>query len=298
MVFYRTVGLVILAGAVVGCVVPTQRVDICGDQVVTGPEACDDGNVAAGDGCSPVCVVESVVCGDQVVSPGEGCDDGNIIAGDGCSATCAIEQRTRVNVGWLFKTNDMTVAPTPGYNTIRIVSHPHALPRTDTSHDKIDLFDASTSSGMLAPLVVGEYDQWMELTTTNGANVYAQSLPKLVTLTVGVEPTVTFEIHNDKGYYFGRWTLQGAAGALTCAAVPEVVFIAITALNPFGGTSVFDCEPHEGYTVPILSGLHAPSVTAGRDGQNFASVTLSPMQVFAPNKVTDFGTVMLMIPGH
>ena len=33
--------------------------DLCGDGAVTGTEACDDGNAAAGDGCSDVCTVEA-----------------------------------------------------------------------------------------------------------------------------------------------------------------------------------------------------------------------------------------------
>lgn len=32
--------------------------DVCGDSVVTPPEACDDGNALGGDGCSAACMVE------------------------------------------------------------------------------------------------------------------------------------------------------------------------------------------------------------------------------------------------
>ncbi len=75
----------------------------CGDGVVEGAEACDDGNAGAGDGCDTQCNVEpgfacppgggtcSTVCGDGLIRPGEGCDDGGTGAGDGCSDTCAIE---------------------------------------------------------------------------------------------------------------------------------------------------------------------------------------------------------------
>jgi cysteine-rich repeat protein len=35
--------------------------------------------------------VDPVVCGDGVAGPGEQCDDGNLAAGDGCSATCMVE---------------------------------------------------------------------------------------------------------------------------------------------------------------------------------------------------------------
>jgi cysteine-rich repeat protein len=75
----------------------------CGNGLVEAGETCDDGNLAAGDGCSPTCGVETgfictgnpsvctATCGDGIVAGGEQCDDGNVSAGDGCSATCSVE---------------------------------------------------------------------------------------------------------------------------------------------------------------------------------------------------------------
>jgi cysteine-rich repeat protein len=56
----------------------------CGNGVVTSPEACDDGNVASGDGCSATCQVEldyictgqpsvCVRCGDGICNSAESC---------------------------------------------------------------------------------------------------------------------------------------------------------------------------------------------------------------------------------
>jgi len=88
------------AGSVIDAGVP-----VCGDGVLGGTEACDDGNNTAGDGCSTACAVEANyvcnvpgkpcaligTCGDAMLKPGEQCDDANGTAGDGCSATCQIE---------------------------------------------------------------------------------------------------------------------------------------------------------------------------------------------------------------
>ncbi len=63
----------------------------CGDgtlDVITG-EQCDDGNLMAGDGCSPGCIIE--ICGNLALDPGEGCDDGNTLSGDGCDSVCQLE---------------------------------------------------------------------------------------------------------------------------------------------------------------------------------------------------------------
>ena len=69
-----------------------------------GSEQCDDGNVQAYDGCSPLCTIEPKcpggtcvgVCGDGTLTDAaaggtETCDDGNKTDGDGCSSTCKVE---------------------------------------------------------------------------------------------------------------------------------------------------------------------------------------------------------------
>jgi cysteine-rich repeat protein len=62
----------------------------CGDGARDSGEACDDGNVQPGDGCSATCQFEAV-CGDGMTGAGEFCDDGNTQDGDGCSASCRLE---------------------------------------------------------------------------------------------------------------------------------------------------------------------------------------------------------------
>lgn len=61
----------------------------CGDGTRDVGEACDDGNVAPGDGCRGDCTAE--VCGDGILDPQEECDDGGTAAGDCCSPTCTAD---------------------------------------------------------------------------------------------------------------------------------------------------------------------------------------------------------------
>jgi len=75
----------------------------CGDGVRQTEEACDDGDLDSGDGCSNACHVEAGYsctgspsvcvpsCGNGALDGGEGCDDGDAAGGDGCSATCQVE---------------------------------------------------------------------------------------------------------------------------------------------------------------------------------------------------------------
>lgn len=65
---------------------------LCGDGIVEGDEACDDGNLLDGDDCSADCSA-GVTCGNGASDPNEVCDDGNRIGGDGCSADCRSNER-------------------------------------------------------------------------------------------------------------------------------------------------------------------------------------------------------------
>jgi cysteine-rich repeat protein len=95
-------------GTDVGPIIPVDRPppESCGDARLHPNEACDDGNMADGDGCAANCLVEPnwvcdasgtvctrvEICGDSLVKPGvESCDDGNVVSGDGCSGSCQTE---------------------------------------------------------------------------------------------------------------------------------------------------------------------------------------------------------------
>lgn len=63
---------------------------VCGDNVVEGTEACDDGpNNGDDKTCKTDCTDQA--CGDGFTGPGEGCDDGNTMDLDGCAANCVLE---------------------------------------------------------------------------------------------------------------------------------------------------------------------------------------------------------------
>ncbi|MBQ9394163.1 MAG: DUF4215 domain-containing protein [Proteobacteria bacterium] len=83
------------------------EVNPCGNGVIDGDEACDDGNSKSKDGCSDECVIEDKyvckeagkpcileTCGNEVVDTGEDCDDGEENAMDydyakgACTSAC------------------------------------------------------------------------------------------------------------------------------------------------------------------------------------------------------------------
>jgi cysteine-rich repeat protein len=86
-------GIYTVAAKPVGAVATSYQLHIgllssCGDGLLSDFEACDDGNLLEGDGCSAACEIE---CSDGRIEPGESCDDGNLFSGDGCDAQCQLE---------------------------------------------------------------------------------------------------------------------------------------------------------------------------------------------------------------
>jgi cysteine-rich repeat protein len=82
-----------LADATPVDITPDAHVPECGDDVRDPGEACDDGNVTGGDGCSADCLSDES-CGNGVFDPlaNEVCDDSNVVGGDGCSANCLSDE--------------------------------------------------------------------------------------------------------------------------------------------------------------------------------------------------------------
>ncbi len=83
-----------MAKGSMGNTCPDAPASVCGNGLIEGDEACDDGNLMEGDGCSSLCrpstppAPVTPVCGDGVVSGAEACDDGNNYDGDGCDSNC------------------------------------------------------------------------------------------------------------------------------------------------------------------------------------------------------------------
>jgi cysteine-rich repeat protein len=64
----------------------------CGNGVIEGSEACDDGadnSDTSADACRSDCSLPR--CGDGVVDSGEACDDADELGGDGCTPLCSAE---------------------------------------------------------------------------------------------------------------------------------------------------------------------------------------------------------------
>ena len=63
----------------------------CGDGLLATDESCDDGNTAAGDGCSATCTVEPPECSDGIDNDGDGLAD---LADPGCADAADLDEHS------------------------------------------------------------------------------------------------------------------------------------------------------------------------------------------------------------
>lgn len=98
--------------------------DRCGNRTLDTGEACDDGNRTAGDGCRADCAGLEV-CGDGLLDVSEACDDAGNLDGDGCSAACLAEPGCRCATAGAPCTTAFVNTPSSRYEIVeRVVREP------------------------------------------------------------------------------------------------------------------------------------------------------------------------------
>lgn len=222
-----------------------------------------------------------------------------VTSATGCIIVDDSEDRASIGFAWSVKANNAAVACPAGFDTARSVVVPHG--DTTGATKVVDLFNCAAGAGRTAPLAPGQYDTWVEITSHDGAVIYAQSTPVYVDLT-NTDKDVSFDIHTDKGYYFTNWSLKGknSGAALTCGQVPSLAKIALDATGGANPSTEFDCLQEAGYTTAFAVGLYQVAVAAvNAQGQALGqSATFANKQIEAPNKVTNLGTSLLLIDGQ
>jgi hypothetical protein len=158
-------------------------------------------------------------------------------------------------------------------------------------------FACSDGLGVSAALAPAPYAFVVQLLAANGV-VYAQSTPRTIDLTDGNDELLAVTILDDAGYAQVAWTLADAtSGApLTCvsAMIDHVVVTATGAAGAFA--DVFPCDAHAGLTHALPTGAYAISVTAERANQRIGiAASLSNQQIEAKNRVTDVGSVQVLV---
>lgn len=124
----------------------------------------------------------------------------------------------------------------------------YVISQNRTTNERVeDIFNCTDGSGVTAGIVLGDYDVWVEITSTDGATLFAQSSAITSSLTRdGNIVTVDLPIFPMNEGFFGlSWTLSDAGGSpLTCAEVfaGGVDIVATSASTSEALVDVFNCE--------------------------------------------------------
>lgn len=268
----------------------------CGDGLREGSEACDDGNLAGGDGCSATCAIETT-CGDDVVEGDEECD-----GTANCSDDCTLLAQLTAN--WTIETvSGTTLSCPPTNDTAAVYSQEVDAAGNNVGSPIIDLFNCSDFTGdvLLDP---GTYRVWIAITTDTNSQTYAESLSAFVDLTTS-DKTFSASILDDGGYFQVTWDLVGATTStpLTCATAGATggVELVSTLVGPDTMISdIWNCEDGTAITAGLPAGEYALSLAAldSTEGSIGTAPTLTNKVIMGPNKVTDLGTVEIPIDGQ
>lgn len=226
-----------------------------------------------------------------VASQAAGCI---IIADDN---TDPVPTGNRIAATWNYKVVGVTQASCPaGADGVRLI-----VQSLTTQAKDVVLFKC-TDKILIDYFPDDNYRIWVELTLNN--QPYAQSLAVEQQL-VGQGTDLTFDIHEDRGYFLGSWSLKGKTtnAQLTCAQVPLLANVALDSLkqgttNNFVNT-LLPCGPYSGFSKATEAGRHTVTF-AGVDSGGAAlsdSVNLASQEILDRNRATTLGSVILPMIG-
>ena len=227
-------------------------------------------------------------------------------AASGCIITSGDdtpEEDALITAKWSIKnlaSNDNTLPCPPGTTTTALYNQAIDEAGNLIGSPEIDLFNCSDFQGTSGGLIPDVYQSWVELTSDNGANVYATSLSAIVDV-IDVDKTFETTILEDGGYFKIDWTLRDAAGAgeLSCAqALADNVSLDVTIAGPSVPPVAVDlpCEAGFGVSQGFITGTYQVSITAtDADGPLGEAIVKSNVVIGDRNEVTDLGHVDIPI---
>jgi hypothetical protein len=201
---------------------------------------------------------------------------------------------------WSFHniaTDSRTGCP-QGFGTVRMISQPvdsRLVPIGEPFIDLFDCLDGRHTSALLPPDI---YSVWLEVTTDNNQQLYAQSTSQIVDV-IERDALFSAQILNDGGYFLLDWQLRGSSSntTLSCGGVDSVEILSTLVGSTEALGDKFRCADGSGLTAGLLNGSYTLSVAA-LDASDKALGT-APAQtnkaIRDRNQVTDLGLITIPI---
>lgn len=201
----------------------------------------------------------------------------------------------QISATWNYKRVGVTQQGCPGANGVRLMVKSETTGVTDAV-----VFNCSQKI-LVDYFPNDRYSIWVEITANN--QPYAKSVA-VQTDIFDKDVSLTFDIHEDKGYFQASWSLtrKSNGALLTCAQVPGLSKMTLDTVRQ--GTTIpvnspMDCEPGNGFTQALETGFHTGTYYAlNAQGQALnAPVNRPSLEILPRNQVTVLGSVVIPIDG-
>lgn len=230
---------------------------------------------------------------------------GTVVAAMAMQSTACIidggsdDEDNRIAVVWNYKVNEVTRSGCPaGAAGVDLV-----IKSVNTGITNV--FEYSCAEPVLEEYVPDDdYQIWVELVTPSD-QLYAKSL-SLVDAVYGVDKDITFDIHEDRGFFYVQWGLRGEVSqqTLSCSSVVGLDTVSILA-TPVGTGAMVEsdmaCAPGEGVSRALPPSLYTVDIDAinANSGASFGSIepVLTNQPIDDRNQVTDLNTVIIPLDG-
>lgn len=217
----------------------------------------------------------------------------------GCTSS---SDTPNINATWTIQNVDGSNVGCPsGFDTAVLVSQEVDSAGNPVGNPIEDLFDCAAGAGHSAPLDATTYQSWVEITSHDGTQVYAQSLSAFVDI-VDTDKTLNVAILDDGGYFQVQWDLRRTQGgaAVPCSEVDGIGVLSTEVSNSTNSADdKFTCADGVGITGGLTAGTYTVSIDAFADGAGGGSLgppTVLSNKVIKPqNQVTDLGVVTVNV---
>ena len=215
---------------------------------------------------------------------------------------CVAADEPNINATWSIQTVDgANVGCPPGFDTAVLVSQEVDAGGNPVGAPIEDLFDCAAGAGHSAPLAASTYQSWVEITSHDQSQLYAQSLSAFVDI-IDTDKTLNVAILDDGGYFQLQWDLRRTVGGapVSCTEVDGVGALSTEVANSTNAhDDKFTCNDGFGITGGLTAGTYTVAVDAFADGPGGGSLgpstTLTNKIIQTHNRVTDLGTVTVNV---
>ncbi|MGH9883954.1 MAG: hypothetical protein ACREBE_00380 [bacterium] len=188
------------------------------------------------------------------------------------------------------------------FDTVRLFMLPVDANGDPAGEVAEDRFDCDDRAGRATDLFPGVYQVWIEVSSHDLKQTYAQSLSQLLDVTVA-DDTFATEMLNDGGYFQIGWDLVGKSSnrPVQCSQVAGLDTLKAISTFVSSTTRAYDdsfvCDDHFAISGGLLAGDYTIAIDALDGDKSVGRAAPLSAKIESQNRVTNVGTISIPIDG-